>query len=447
MTRTAVLPISGQSDPMFTLIDPNGNDLHKHLMELNRLHADEEVRKNTGEVLVSELERIRDNLEQAQGVSRRDAEEIEATSGVAIESMPIGMFTERRSSTGLTVALEEIDIRKAGIIAAGVVAALGFLLKMMSWFSKKASGGAGGKGGGGGKVASASAKMNDVEPKLEELANGEGKKDLSPEEKKSSQDMIAGYLDNRSMLQDNCLKDNGYTLAFSKIVPSFESHLETGGIAIERTIDMLNIALEGKENEAASASRIQQLIKEAEEDNNQFNKWPECLMLIKALGVSPRGDASLGDMLKAVIDKLEEENGKPTKLKPADLGPTSNYRGLDNEFKRCLRTLAIIEDVGSKESEDYFLSAETLAKAVDASDKSQKTLQDMLQTLQAKNKALTTNSMQINQFVGRGIKMTIEQARVINSIILLSDIIGARTTSVCEATSSLSEKLLKISFA
>ncbi|WNT47086.1 hypothetical protein SPLA10_PHROGS00025 [Salmonella phage SPLA10] len=446
MTKQAILPITGQSDPMFTLIDPNGNDLHKHLMELNRLHADEEVRKNTGEVLVSELERIRDNLEQTQGVTRRDMEEVETVSGVTLESMPIAMFTERRSSTGLTVALEEIDVRKAGIIAAGIVAALGLLLKMISWFGKKASGGAGG-GGGGAKVSTVAEKMKSVEDEVESKSDESAKTDLSSDDKKTAQDMLTAYLDKRSLLQDNCLKDNSYVDAFVKIIPSFEAHLETSGIAIDRTTTMLEMALAGTEETPANANRIQSLINETEGDHAHFNKWPEALVLIKALGVQPRGDASLGDMLKAVMDKLQEENDKPTKLRVADLGPTNTYKGLDNEFKRCLRTLGTIEETGSKDSEDFFLSTDTLAKAVDTSDNSQKKLQEMLTKLQSKNGALTTNSMQINNFVGKAIKMTIEQARVINMIMALSEIIGGKATSVCESTTALTEKLLKISFA
>lgn len=445
MPNQIILPITGQSDPMFTLIDPNGNDLHKHLMELNRLHADEEVRKNTGEVLVSELERIRDNLEKTQGVTRRDMEEVQTVSGVTLESMPIAMFTERRSSTGLTVALEEIDVRKVGIIAAGIVAALGLLLKMISWFGKKASGGAG--GGGGAKVSTVTEKMKSVENEIDSKAGESPKTDLSPDDKKTSQDMLTAYLDKRSLLQDNCLKDNGYVDAFVKIIPSFEAHLETSGTAIDRTTTMLEMALNGTEESPANVSRIQNLIKETEDDHAQFNKWPEALVLIKALGVQPRGDASLGDMLKAVLDKLQAENDKPTKLRVSDLGPTNTYKGLDNEFKRCLRALSVIEETGSKDSKDFFLSTDTLAKAVDASDNSQKKLQEMLTNLQSKNGALTTNSMQINSFVGKAIKMTIEQARVINMIMALSEIIGGKTTAVCESTTALTEKLLKISFA
>ena len=105
MTKsTYVFPFQEDTQKLFTIIDPHGEDLHSHLVELNRVHADNEVKKETGEKLVSELERIRDNI-QDSGVSQRDIEEVESTSGLAMESYPISGFTSRRSQTGLSVAL------------------------------------------------------------------------------------------------------------------------------------------------------------------------------------------------------------------------------------------------------------------------------------------------------------------------------------------------------
>lgn len=451
MTRTAVLPIAGQSDPMFTLIDPNGNDLHAHLMELNKIHADDQVRKNTGEALVSELERIRDNIEEVQGVSRRDVEEIEAAQGVAIEAMPIGMFTVRRSSTGLSVALEEISVAKAGLIAGGIVAAIGVLLKIISWFTNRASSGAGGAGSGA--VAKKNAKVKEEVKAAEDIIADNGgdviKEAPQGEAKKSVQDMLADYLDSRNLFIDACIAQSGtsYTNAFSALVPTFVKKLDEGVTILERTAEVAEYIKDRiADNDAKTSADIARRVEDIIADIPTVIHWPEAAVFVKATGGRYNPADSVAANLKATLARFADERNKPSKIKPAQLGPESTMAGLGKEFNACTAALNKMESTGSPDG--YFLQIEEYKKQIDRMEKAGDKLNNVLGVLKDKiAKKQFSHDLEVFNDVSKLLRSTLKVIELFGVPNLINENIGKAIETVTSKTTDLTSKLNKINIA
>lgn len=367
---TSVLPITGMSNPMFTLLEVNGDNLHEHLIELNRLHADNEVRKNVGENLVSELERIKENIEES-GVSRRDMEEVEATSGTALESFPIHAYTERKSRTGQQVALEEINLKTVGIVAAGIVAGLAFLYKLFGWFGNgfggKSGGGAGGGAGGGGTNTASEdkEKVKEIEKLEEEIKSMEGRfgvsDTLTAEEKQRIQDMVAKYLDHRNSFVARLMdRNNSYSKAFSAFVPAFTARFNQEIELGEMLLDELQSFVADLDKGISERDLVKLTNLGAKMVDNNFNKhrWDDYQRFLKACGVSTSGGAGLiKDASTTLFNQFNKEIDKPSKLRASDL-QQHGFRQINTDMVNILECIADQDNSGGSDRY-YFIPNET----------------------------------------------------------------------------------------
>lgn len=147
---------------IFNFVAADGKDLRTMVMEINQIYSEYEVQRNNAEPLISELERLGADV-KARGVDRETMAAVESFAGPLNELYPVNSYTQRRSRTNVQVALEDIDGKRAGIIAAVLVAGAAFLYKLIKWvlgFFGKGKDDAG-KLMGGATGASASAKGSD----------------------------------------------------------------------------------------------------------------------------------------------------------------------------------------------------------------------------------------------------------------------------------------------
>lgn len=382
MTRTIVLPVNGQSNPMFTLIDPNGEDLHKHLMELNRAHADEEVRKNTGEALVSELERIRDNIEETNGVTRREMEEVEATSGAALESYPITAFTERRSSTGVQVALEAIDIRQGATIVAIIVGSLGLLYKIIKWLTGRAKSEAGGSGGGGtggsfkGKTDEEYKK--EIEKLEEDIAASEADRakfdvegKLDAEGKKKLDQDIATYLDRRNVFIEHCISGNPtYSKAFANFIPAFMDRYAKERDLLESVIEKLKDVADNSSEEVTEQdlNAIKAISASLDDSGFSMHKWEPYQVFLNACGVRSGGTKTLKESTAELMDKFRKEIEKPSKMRAQEI-KANGFKRVNDDRRAIIGCLDDQEDSGGTHGNIFYIPGDELEKGVDELDK------------------------------------------------------------------------------
>lgn len=436
MTRSIVLPVNGQSNPMFTLIDPNGEDLHAHLMELNRAHADEEVRKNTGEKLVSELERIRDNIEESGQVNRRDMEEVEATSGTSLESYPIYAFTERKSKTGLQVALEEIDVRRAGFIAAGVVAGLALLYKIIKWFVGRVKSSSGGGGGtsrfNGGKTDEEYKK--EIEQLETDIAEAEkSQAGLNPEVgldadgKKKYEDAIAQYLDARSVFVEKILYGSpNYSKAFSAFVPSFMERYAKERKVLETVIDKLKAVgdIDPGDIQEKDLAQLTTISESMEDASFSMHKWEPYQVFMKACGVSSGGTKSLKDATAELMEKFHKEMEKPSGLRASDIKGNRQKR-VNDDIVTSIKCLDDQEDSGGWKNHYFYIPQEDMDKGIDTLDKTADEIKKIGEAFRNKHKenysAVAVKAMQMMTTITGQLN---QRNTLINFPIIINELIG-----------------------
>jgi hypothetical protein len=118
---------------IFNFVGSDGKDLRTMVMEINQMYAEYSVQRNTQQPLMAELKRLRDDVE-TRGASRDTMAAVESFEmGPLNDRYPLHSYTQRRSRTNVKVALEEIDARQAGILAALGVAGLAILYKVVKW--------------------------------------------------------------------------------------------------------------------------------------------------------------------------------------------------------------------------------------------------------------------------------------------------------------------------
>lgn len=117
---------------IFNFVAADGKDLRTMVMEINQIYSEYEVQRNNAEPLISELERMSADV-KARGVNRDTMAAVESFAGPLNELYPVQSYTQRRSRTNVQVALEDIDGKRAGIIAAVLVAGAAFLYKIIKW--------------------------------------------------------------------------------------------------------------------------------------------------------------------------------------------------------------------------------------------------------------------------------------------------------------------------
>ncbi|WBF04857.1 hypothetical protein [Erwinia phage vB_Ea277G] len=117
---------------IFNFIAADGKDLRTMVMEINQIYSEYEVQRNNAEPLISELERMSADV-KARGVNRDTMAAVESFAGPLNELYPVQSYTQRRSRTNMQVAIEDIDGKRAGIIAAVLVAGAAFLYKLIKW--------------------------------------------------------------------------------------------------------------------------------------------------------------------------------------------------------------------------------------------------------------------------------------------------------------------------
>lgn len=438
MTRSIVLPVNGQSNPMFTLIDPNGEDLHTHLMELNRAHADEEVRKNTGEKLVSELERIRDNITDSGQVNRRDMEEVEATSGVAIESYPIGAFTERKSKTGLTIALEEIDVRRAGFIAAGIVAGLALLYKVVKWFIGRVRSTAGGGGGGGSAKFNGGKSDEEYKKEIEQLESDiaeaeKAQKGLDPEAgldadgKKKYDDDVARYLDARTIFVEKIMYGNpSYSRAFSQFVPAFMERYAKERQLLESVIEKLKdfSDIEAGEVTEKDLNGLAAISQSMDESGFSMNKWDQYQVFMKACGVSSGGTKTLKEATAELMDRFKKEMEKPSKLRPADI-KGQRLKRVNDDIVNSINCLDDQEDSGGFTNHYFYIPQEDLDKGIDELDKTAEEIKKIGEAFREKHKeSYGATAVKAMQMMTTIIGQLGQRNTLINFPIMINELIG-----------------------
>ncbi len=459
MTRTVVLPVNGQSNPMFTLIDPNGDDLHKHLIELNRAHADQEVRKNTGEVLVSELERIRDNIEETQGVNRRDMEEVEATSGTSLESFPITGFTERRSGTGLTIALEEIDIRRASIIAGAIVGGLALLYKIIKWFTGRNSASGGGGGGGGSSRGFGGKSDEEFKKEIEDLEevinekeaidarhNIEGK--LDAEGKKKLEDDIDHYLASRTVFIENLMSGNpSYSKAFAQFIPAFIDRFEKEQEILEKTIGQLKeiAELDPSELDDKVVARIQAISGAIEDPQFTPQKWEPYQIFMKACDVSSGGARTLRECTTTLMDKFRKEQGQRSKLRPQEL-KANGFKKSNDDIRMAVQCLDDMEDAGGEGNNSMFYIPESeLESGINALDKCAEQIKSIGEAFSKRHegnysaaaiKCLLSMQNVVNQLTAR--------ATMMNAPIMINEMFGKETRRFLNDVKKFTKQYLAI---
>lgn len=458
MTRTIVLPVNGQSNPMFTLLNPNGDDLHTHLMELNKAHADEEVRKNTGEQLVSELERIRDNIQETQSVNRRDMEEMEATSGTALESYPINAFTERRSTTGLQVALEELSGRQQIAVVAMLIGGLGLLYKIIKWLVTRVRGEAGGGSGGGASKSFGGKSDDEYKKEIEALEDNiasteadrakfdvEGK--LDNDGKKKLEDDIASYLDARSQFVEHCIYGNpSYSKAFSQFVPAFMDRYAKERELLEITIDQLKDVVDQGDEETADKNITAINALAAKLDDSQFspNKWVEFQQFLKACDVSSGGAKTLKEATTELMAKFRKESDKPSRMRPMELKANS-FRKANDDLNAAIRTLDDQEDSGGLGKRFYYLPMEELDKGLDELDKTADELKKIGTAFQERHgKTMSSNAFRAVQAMQGVINKLNQRNALINMPIMINELLGKELYKFMEKNKSFCKQYLQV---
>lgn len=457
MTRTIVLPVNGQSNPMFTLIDASGDDIHTHLMELNRAHADEEVRKATGEKLVSELERIRDNIAEKQQVSRRDMEEVEATSGVTMESYPITAFTERASKTGLTIALEEIDVRRAGLIAAGIVAGLALLYKIIKWFTSKLRGGAGGGGGGGGGGKSFGGKSDEeyakeirqLEEDIAEAEKEQGHLDpeakLNEEGKKKFQEDIATYLDARTIFVEKAfMGTQNYSKAFSAFVPSFMDRYEQERKLLESVIDKLKDYTDVDSESVADRdlAGLTQISTSLDENNFSMNRWEPYQIFMKACGVSSGGTKTLKEATNELMSKFKSEMDKPSRLRASDI-KANRMKQVNADVMSAINCLDDQENSGGETNHMFYIPLDELEKGIDELDKTANEIKSIGEAFNKKHgENYGATAVKAMQMMSTIISKLSQRNTLINFPIIINDLLGKEHRRFLDKARAFSSKYL-----
>lgn len=401
-TRTNVMPLPGQSGPMFTLINNDGTDLYATLMELNKLHADNEVRKSTGERLVSELEQIRDNI-QDSGVCRRDMEEVEATTGTALESYPITGFTTRKSQTGVQVALEAISGGTIAIIAGSIVAGLAVLWKVIGWIRKKMTGDSGGSGGGGGggglkdTSSDEAAIRKDVENVEANAATNNQfavTGSLNKEEQDKLNTDIAQYLDKRTMFVDGMIRqNNSYSSLFADFIPSFNRRFDAEGKVVAKTVDILE-DLSHLDPDQISDKDIQKLKIYSEAlDDTQFSnhKWPEFQKFMAACGVRSGGTQTIRNAATELFANFNKEMAKPSSMR-ADALRKNDFRQVTDDLKGVIRCLDDMEKASGGGPHNHYLSLEVVEAGLSEMTKSQDKLKSLGESINEKFGKSTSSS-------------------------------------------------------
>lgn len=117
---------------IFNFIATDGKDLRTMVMEINQIYSEYEVQRTQSEPLISELGRLGADV-KARGVNRDTMAAVESYAGPLNPDYPLASYTERRSRTNVQVALEDIDGKRVGIIAAVLVAGAAFLYKIIKW--------------------------------------------------------------------------------------------------------------------------------------------------------------------------------------------------------------------------------------------------------------------------------------------------------------------------
>jgi hypothetical protein len=120
---------------IFNFIAADGKDLRTMVMEINQIYSEYEVQRNNAQPLISELERMSADV-KARGVDRETMAAVESFAGPLNELYPVNSYTQRRSRTNMQVAIEDIDGKRAGIVAAVLVAGAAFLYKLIKWVMK-----------------------------------------------------------------------------------------------------------------------------------------------------------------------------------------------------------------------------------------------------------------------------------------------------------------------
>lgn len=153
--------------PVMAIVGADGKDLKEYIMEVNQLYSEYQVQQDNQEATLTALNNIRDTI-QERGPKRAIMASLESMGfGSLNPDYPLASYTERFSSTNYQVSLEEIDMRRAGIIAALIAAGLGILYKMVSWIKNRFFGGddsSGGSSGGGGSSSSSSSSSSGGKP-------------------------------------------------------------------------------------------------------------------------------------------------------------------------------------------------------------------------------------------------------------------------------------------
>lgn len=84
---------------------------------------------------------LREDILKSGGMSQSFALEADRIlNGFINEDLPIGYFTKQPSATKLRYALEEMDKKQMGMIAAAIAAAIAILYKIIKWFTNKDGG-------------------------------------------------------------------------------------------------------------------------------------------------------------------------------------------------------------------------------------------------------------------------------------------------------------------
>lgn len=204
----ALVPLNNQSPTRLVVEDATGDGLVQKLLEINTIYSDYEVRKEHGELLISELETIRDNIKD-QGVSRNDMTSVESYTSEKLVLSPLNAYSQRPSASRLNVAMEEINLKQWAIIGGIAAAAAAVIAKVISWFRKRGSAD-GGVPTGGGAAKSTTKAAEDLQDKVKEATG----KDLPAavnsapsDRKKVIQDEWTSLADRRTVMIQRCLTE------------------------------------------------------------------------------------------------------------------------------------------------------------------------------------------------------------------------------------------------
>lgn len=414
MTKsTYVFPLQEDTQKLFTIIDPRGEDLHSHLVELNRVHADNEVKKETGEKLVSELERIRDNI-QDSGVSQRDMEEVEATSGLAMESYPISGFTTRRSKTGLDVALEAIDVRRASLIVGGIVAGLAFIWKIISWMRNRSSeGGVGGTAlGNSAKDTESKKEMEDVAEEIEQKpANSNPLDGKSNDQKKVLQEEAAKYLSTRTIFVEKLMMNNPtYSKAFAEFVPVFADRFNKEAELLDKVVNELD-AFASIGSDAVSTDDVNKL-KALEQSLNDADfsstHWEGFERFIKACGLREgfgRSEETLRARCNKLFEQFKADDGKPSRMNYNSL-QRDGFKAISTDLKNIMNAIGDQEDSAGTPERYYYISKDIIENHLNEMNSLENKLKSLADDISEKYSSSTSSDslaalMALNSIVSK----------------------------------------------